>query len=382
MTYVTRNTFPKHPFFESSGLKISLCMYISPIVSERDKDHMIFKQLLQSIDTDLKASEKSISQDILIQKVEEIRLDPSWFEYRNQSIVIYMDIHETSLFVLQTVLMPFSMVSNAFYMTPLLMYYDQLHTYVILALEADDFQLFIGNRHRIEKIDLRIETSLHDIFSDQEKQQHVSHGPYGGASDPSTVHGHGSTKDLKDVMKMKFFSYVDRYLIDQDIMNHAYSLILLTSEFHEHDYKKISKHPYLLDDYIKGSLKSMHLDDVILEINAIDMKRNKALIQSRILRYGDLLHTKQSSDDMHIITKAILEGNIETLLIKKEDVLENFVVDDIRHEVSYDHKHHDDLTHINYIMSIAFSKGSEVLLANQEDMKAYPTVIAIFRYPV
>jgi hypothetical protein len=170
MTYVIRNTFPKHPFFESSDLKISLCMYISPIVLERDKDQMIFKQLLQLIDNALKSSKKSISQEILIQKVEEVRLDPSWFGYTNQSIVIYIDIHETSLFVLQTVLMPFSMVSNEFYMTPLLMYYDRLHTYVILALEAEDFQLFICNRHRIEKIDLLIEESQHNIFSDQEKK--------------------------------------------------------------------------------------------------------------------------------------------------------------------------------------------------------------------
>jgi len=62
MTYVIRNTFPKDSILERKGVKISLCMYMSPIVSKRDKDHVIFKQLIKNIHQGLEALEGNPSE--------------------------------------------------------------------------------------------------------------------------------------------------------------------------------------------------------------------------------------------------------------------------------------------------------------------------------
>jgi hypothetical protein len=203
----------------TEGLKISLCMYMSPIVSKRDKDHLIFKQLIKTIHQGLEALEGNPSELSLFQKVYEMNEEPSWFDHFEKSIVIYMDIIETTIYILNTELHPFSMVSDIFYIRPLINYYKDLQIYLILALDADDFGLFLCDRNHIEKITMDIKTSLHDIFSDQEKQRYVTHGAYGGTNDPSNVHGHDSHKDLKDSMKMKFFSYIDRFILDQDGSN-------------------------------------------------------------------------------------------------------------------------------------------------------------------
>jgi hypothetical protein len=318
MTYVIRNTFPKDSILERKGVKISLCMNMSPIVSKRDKDHVIFKQLIKTIHQGLEALEGNPSELSLIQKVNEMNEEPSWFDHFGKSIVIDMDILETTLYILNTELKPFSMVSEIFYIRPLIAYYKDLQTYMILALDADDFGLFLCDSNHIEKISMDIKTSLHDIFSDQEKKRYVTHGAYGGTNNPSNVHGHGSRKDLKDMMKMKFFSYIDRFILDQDGSDITYALLLLTSEIHYHDYVTVSKHKKLMPLYINGSLKTMTLDNIIFQVKDIEMKRLKEVTSARLLRYGDLLDSKESSRDLSVITKAIFDGNIETLLIEKD----------------------------------------------------------------
>jgi hypothetical protein len=274
------------------------------------------------------------------------------------------------------------MVSDIFYIRPLISYYKDLQTYLILALEADDFGLFLCDRNHIEKITINIKTSLHHIYSDQEKQRYITHGTYGGTNDPSNVHGHGSRNDLKDMMKMKFFSYIDRFILDQEGSDITYALLLLTSQIHYHDYVTVSKHKNLMPLYINGSLKTMTLDDIILKVKDIEMKRLKELTSTRLLRYGDLLDSKKSSRDISVITKAIFDGNIETLLIEKDYNLDGFINYEKRAYVLHgdSNANHGDI--INALISLAISKGSEILILEKKDMKEYQTMLAIFRYPV
>jgi hypothetical protein len=274
------------------------------------------------------------------------------------------------------------MVSDIFYISPLINYYKDLQTYLILALDADDFGLFVCDRNHIEKITINIKTSLHDIFSDQEKQQYVTHGAYGATNNPSNVHGHGSRNDLKDMMKIKYFSYIDRFILDQDGSDITYALLLLTSEIHYHDYVTVSKHIKLMPLYIEGSLKTMTLDYILKEVKDIEKNRLKEVTSARLLRYGDLLDSKKSSRDLSVITKAIFDGNIETLLIEKDYKIEGFIDYEKRLYLSHDDISDNHGDGINALISLAISKGSEILTFEKEDRKEIPSMLAIFRYPL
>jgi hypothetical protein len=181
---------------------------------------------------------------------------------------------------------------------------------------------------------------------------------------------------------MKFFSYIDRFILDQDGSDHTYALLLLTSEIHYHDYVKVSKHKNLMPLYIEGSLKTMTLDNIIFQVKDIENKRLKEVTSERLLKYGDLLDSKQSSRDISVITKAIFDGNIETLLIEKDYKLEGFIDYEIRAYVLHgdSNANHGDI--INALISLAISKGSEILNFEKEDRKELPSMLAIFRYPV
>jgi len=158
--------------------------------------------------------------------------------------------------------------------------------------------------------------------------------------------------------------------------------LLLTSEIHYHDYVTVSKHKNLMPLYINGSLKTMTLDDVLLEVKDIEMKRLKEVTSERLLRYGDLLDSKISSHDLSVITKAIFDGNIETLLIEKDYKIEGFIDYEKRAYALHvdSNTNHGDI--INALISLSISKGSEILICEKEDLNELPGMIAIFRYSV
>jgi hypothetical protein len=126
----------------------------------------------------------------------------------------------------------------------------------------------------------------------------------------------------------------------------------------------------------------MTLDDIILQVNDIEIKRLKEVTSARLLRYGDLLDSKQSSRDLSVITKAIIDGNIETLLIEKDYKIEGFIDYENRAYEFYNDKNVNHGDFINALISLAISKGSEILICEKEDRKEIPSMIAIFRYPV
>jgi hypothetical protein len=187
---------------------------MSPNVSEREKDRITFKNLIKSLHEEFESLKPSDSKEILIKKLEEVELEPSWFDHSGKSILIYIDEVETFVYILHSVEQPFSIVSQTFHIIPLVLYYQNLKTYLILALEADDFKILKGNRYEMKPIELLEKTSLKDTFSDSEHQNYVTHGLYGGTKEVSNLHGHGSTKDLKDIMKMKYFKHVDDYILE------------------------------------------------------------------------------------------------------------------------------------------------------------------------
>jgi hypothetical protein len=339
---------------------------MSPNVSERDKDRITFKNLIKSLHEEFESLEPSDSKEILIEKLVELEFEPSWFDHSGKSIIIYMDEVETSVYILHSVEQPFSIVSQTFHIIPLILYYQNLKTYLILALEADDFKILKGNRYEMKSIELLEKTSLKDIFSDSEHQNYVTHGSYGGTKEESIFHGHGSTKDLKDIMKMKYFKHVDEYVLDHVSKEKDYSIILLTNDMNYHDFMSISKNKACMDEYIEGSIKTMTLDEISSKVKTIEEDVYKTFVDSRIKRYHDVLKSKQSSDDLIEIKHALIEGKVETLIIS-EDMKMDFHLD--THSES-----------INELILLAITNGSELVIANEINMPENKHLIAIFRY--
>ena len=285
-------------------------------------------------------------------------LDTSLFNYNDQSLLIYIDSEHTSLYILQTLIKTFTQVSRFFQMKPLISYYQNLKDYHVLALSADSFTLLVGNRYGLKKVSHIENISLEVMFENQERKNFVTRGSYGGSDSKGVFHGHGDTKKLKDIMKLKYFNEVDSLVLSFQKEYGVLPVILLMSIVHMNDFMTITKNDSIIKESIDGNLFEMTLDEVASNIQRIDHKAFEALIHMKIKQYHNLLDVKQSSDNNIEIKKALGISRVETLLISSEHILGSF----------------------DEYINIAISKGSEVLLLNNNEIPKDIVVAAIFRY--
>jgi hypothetical protein len=68
-------------------------------------------------------------------------------------------------------------------------------------------------------------------------------------------------------------------------------------------------------------------------------------------------------------------------LIEKEYTLEGFIDYEKRVYVLHGDSNANHGDFINALISLAISKGSEILICEKEDLKELPSIVAIFRYP-
>jgi hypothetical protein len=218
----------------------------------------------------------------------------------------------------------------------------------------------------MKPIELLEKTSLKDIFSDSEHQNYVTHGSYGGTKEESIFHGHGSTKDLKDIMRMKYFKHVDEYILEHVSKDQDYPVILLTNDKNYHDFMSITKNKSVMDQYIEGRIKTLSLGDISSKVKSIEEDVYKTFVDSRIKRYHDVLQSKQSSDDLVEINRALMKGKVETLIISS----------DLKMHLHFN----NDSESMSEVILLAITNGSELVIANETNMQNDKNVIAIFRY--
>jgi hypothetical protein len=200
----------------------------------------------------------------------------------------------------------------------------------------------VGNRYGLKIVSHIENISLEVMFENQERKNFVTRGSYGGSDSKGVFHGHGDTKNLKDIMKLKYFNEVYSLVLSFQKEYGVLPVILLTSIIHMNDFMTITKNDSIIKESIDGNLFDMTLDEVASNIKPIDHKAFEALIHMKIKQYHNLLEAKQSSDDEIEIKKALVTGRVETLLISSEHISRSF----------------------DEYINIGISKGSEILVLN------------------
>jgi hypothetical protein len=142
----------------------------------------------------------------------------------------------------------------------------------------------------------------------------------------------------------------------------------------------ISKNKACMDEYIEGSIKTMTLDEISSKVKTIEEDVYKTFVDSRIKRYHDVLKSKQSSDEIESIRKALKDGKVETLIVDKDFALSEYSdANSKRYKYKDFNKSHGDDS-MSVLILIALSKGSEIILIDKSVTSLDTNVVAIFRY--
>jgi len=151
-------------------------------------------------------------------------------------------------------------------------------------------------------------------------ESYLSVGSYGGAH-AGMFHGQGGRKDESERSTEKFFRVVDHYVTERISKPGKCPLILVALNEHHPVFLSLSDNPYLMKEGIKGDYASFDLKTLTQRVNDVLAPRFHQKLQDKLDRYQAALTKNQGSERIAEITKAALEGRIETLLIEENRII-------------------------------------------------------------
>lgn len=382
MKYNIAKSF-KLPFiFDHETPCLTLLMPTDQLVFNREKDRLVFKNLVKDAEKRLKFDYPHVDVEAFIKPLNELEEDMSLWDQTLKGIALYADINDIYIYLLQESVQERVIISETFHIQPLITYFQKDAMYDILALDIDHFSIFKGNMHHIDKIVLEedINTTLKENLGYDHTESYHTHGTYGGSGDSSTFHGHGGKTDDIEIDRIKFFRAVDEQVLEHVSKHSENPLILLAQKTNQHDFKKLSKNPHVLDFSIDGSVKDFSYEQILEMLNTYQTDQFNQTMAQMLDTYHELLHHERSTDQMEAIKKALINGQVDVLMIEKNKALSEDREQPLLDENNFNQNNKNISDAFDMMIDTAFKLGTKVFVLESDQMPTSTGICAIYRY--
>lgn len=373
--------FPTEMMFDDTTPCISLYQPTHRYSSGNRQDQTVFKNLIREIESIVKVKYANSNINSLLQAFYQIEEDKSFWNHTLDGLAVLANSDKCIVYRLHQQVQEQVVVSDSYDLKPLIRIFQTADKFQLLGLSRSEFCLYEGNRAGIEEIELEPETArtIEQVLGEQLTDSFRTVGSRGDGSGMNMYHGHGGKKDEIDKDTEKFFRYVDGFVLEHYSKLSRLPLILVALTEHHNLFKKISSNPFLMEEGIKGSCRSLTLEQLTEKAGAlmepIFLERAKKLVES----YNNAKAKRQGSDNLRQIAKAAFENRVDTVLIeafrlipgKIESKTGKLVVKGMK---GPENDMLDDLT------EMVLKKKGEVMILPKELMPGDSGVAAIFRY--
>jgi hypothetical protein len=378
MKYEVVKEFP-HPMMEK-GKKPVISIYVDTHIKKPDRleNPIRFKNLVKEVQAALKDKEFKGFKDLyaLFKEMEE---DALFWEGATESMAILADEEECIVYKLPINVSSLAVVSDSYYIKPILRSFQSYGRYHVLGLNRDRFIMYEADRFGIHAIELdpRVST-MEGVLGEEKTQPHLSVASVGG--DQATYHGHGGAKDEKKVDTEKFFRYVDTYVQEQFSKAHKIPLILVGLDEHQGEFRKISKNSFLIDEGIKVDVDALDEKELHGKVQVVMTELFRQQLKEKMDAFAEAHAKDFGSDDVIQIGRAIAEGRVAALYLEEnkvhpgqfDPVLGTVVQGNFEDPAVGDV--YDDMA------EIALNRGSEVLILERDEMPTERDIAAVYRY--
>lgn len=310
-----------------------------------------------------------------------------FWQHQGDGLALFLTAGKVWQYRLPIQFEPFVLVTDRFYIKPLLPGVVENGRFYILALSQDRVSLYRGSTYSVVKIDLdQAPEGLGEAlqYDDPEKQLQFHTGtrqPGGIGSRPAIFHGQGVGVDDQEADMLHYFQQVDQAVHRLLGEEHA-PLVLAGVDYLLPRYRETNSYPHLLDEGIEGSPET--LDEKTLHRQAWDIVRPIFLAEQRedVARYCALAGAKdqRAANKVAVVVPAAYQGRVETLFVDLDHpVWGTFDADTNVVQVHKDMESGDqDL--LDYAAIQTLLKGGTVYAVDSEEMPDSETVAAVFRY--
>lgn len=277
------------------------------------------KQCIRKAQTDLERHEMD-PQEIknYLKPLKALLTDIELWRNPSDGLAIFLDKNGLNYYTLPVSFEIKTIVSDHFYLMPLLPLYHEDDEYYLLELSQDYVKLYEANKYGYQ--DIYIEDFAPDQleeavgFDFKPKLYHFRSGQ--NAQMPGTYYGTGEGKDDLKKELYNFFRAIDKG-INKVIENKKAPLIVACADPLFGIYKEANTYPTLLQNYVAGDSEFKNKTKLHQESWELVHPYFEKLKETKLQQYKELYHTPKTSYQISEIVPAAVNGKIDTLFVQK-----------------------------------------------------------------
>lgn len=380
--YKITNEFPHEIILNpKKGPLISIYQPTERNSLNNKQDLIRFKNALKKIENYFKKNYSDEEVEKRMKPLVDLHEDRTFWNSVYDGLAVLSDGEETVVYKLNRSVEELAVVSDSFYIKPLIRNFQSADRYHLLAISRDEFVLYEGNRYGFEKVDLGEDTptTSEEVLGKEFTEPHLTAASYGGVGGAAMYHGHGGKKDEIDIDIERFFKYIDKFILDNYSEHDRIPLILGGLEENQGEFRKISNNQYLMNNGINKDLDALSREELkeyiwkILE--PVYIEKNKELVERfETARANDL-----GSDDLIQVAKASIENKIDTVLIEADRKIDG-KLDKETGKVNDDNLGEEFSDILNEIAGITLKYKGRVVVIPKERMPSTTGIAAIYRF--
>lgn len=315
-----------HDFRELASQHHSVCIsiYIPTHRSGADahkKDVINLKNQIQEIKTKLEDQSIDTAQgDKMMSQVQELVNDGEFWRHQSDGLALFITPDYFRYFKIPENFTATNHVSNSFYLKPLIPMLTGDGMFFILALQADDTNLYQATRHSITSIkinDLIPDELEETVGYDYEQKTFQFRTQKGGST---VFHGHGAGKDDVKAELKEYFRDINDGLMK--ILHDEQMPMLLAGDDHILSiYKEVNKYNHLMEETLSTNPSSMDATELQREAWDIVAPHFTKDLTEKKNAYGQYFTDGRAVHDNEAVLQAALTGRVDTLFQKNEEDL-------------------------------------------------------------
>lgn len=311
---------------DTSEPKVSLYMPLHRQPAAQSKQDMLqLRNLLQEAQNRLRSLGLS-AQDVT--KILEpghrlVSSEPLW-RYGARSLALFASLKSQMVMRIGVELEEKLVVNSHFHLVPLIETVVAEQPFYVLAINQDHPRLIYATSQYSEEISVKdMPTSIQEVSKykqySKDEQGRSGIGPSAGTA----YYSKGVDEASMEENLVEFLRLVDR-AVNKALKKDPLHLILVGQENHVASYRKISKYPKLVRQFIAGNPSHIPADKLVNRAQDLMQPLFDQHKQQAVGRYLELAAKQRSkvSDKLEAIVSASKEGRIDTLLVPSSSVVQ------------------------------------------------------------
>ncbi|WP_422486911.1 hypothetical protein [Gudongella sp. DL1XJH-153] len=365
-----------------SGL-VSIYLPTSKKGQEVNQSRIRLKNLLRDAENDLiEKGFSPVDAQAKLKPAARLLDETIFWQNQNRGLAILISPEGMNYYRLPFEVEELAMVSNRFYIRPLIKFVTSIERFNILTLSQDEVKLYEADPYDIRKIEApKIDQLVADYVPGHELHQE-STSPKGAASGAGPgMHGYNEMSKTEKNEISNHLRNIDKEVRSM-LKDAKHPLIVYSVDYIYPMYRDVSSYSNLMEESIKGSPEGVGEKNIHQKAMDIFAPKIEKRLKKEFEKFKTLLNTdsKLGSDSIAKIVLSAKSGGVDTLFVA-EDVQKWGFFNEEKNTLEINNK--EDLGHVDLLDHAAIMtlvNGGKVHVLEREKMPSGKPIAAILRF--